>query len=259
MATWFKSIASLGAVVLAVECAGLCNAVAQDHILHMKPAKPTVSPLEELEILDPAGDPEGKPRSIVKPGVNGLPQIEVPPTIIVHRFYYTGDRDFQGPMLQGGPMIFAANSPATGEQIYVDVLLPPGAPRIKYRRDRIVYEYRDRSLTVKFGHPGPLGLGKAAKPTVSICHHLPIRKDLQRHEEAKKVAMKDVWTRTGVPTAASHLTQSSKQVVGVAADTVHTVGETATAPVIAIWKATPLSSLSNGQVKQPAFDVPGVR
>lgn len=226
---------------------------------HSQAPKPTVSPMDELQILDPSVDPEGKPRPLVVPGGNGELQIQIPPTVIVHRFYYTGDRDFQGPMIQGGPMIFAVNNPATGEQEYVDVLLPPGAPRIKYRRDRIVYEYRDRAITVAFGHPGLSGKGKHARTTVSIKHHCPIRKDVERQREAKQEESRALWARTGIPEAKAQVKQSSHEVVGVAADAVQFVGKTATAPVIAIWQATPLSKLNNAEVKQPAFNEPGVR
>ncbi|MDX1970636.1 MAG: hypothetical protein SFV23_25930 [Planctomycetaceae bacterium] len=108
---------------------------------------PGVSPTEEIEILDPQVDPEGKPRSVLT--ADGR-RIDIPQTVLVHKHFYTGDRDFQGPMLQGGPMLIAVTSPATGERIYVEVQLPPGAPRVYYRRDMIVYVFRDVRVVVDF-------------------------------------------------------------------------------------------------------------
>lgn len=236
-----------------------CQSLAIADHLHRK-AVPTVSPADELEILDPRVDPEGKPKALMLPSPDGTQQIEIPPTIIVHRYYYTGDRDFQGPMLKGGPTVLTVQNPATGEQAYVEVLLPPGAPRIHYRRDRIVYEYRTEFITVKFGHPGPLGMGKLAKPTVAITHHSPAAKDAMKHLEQKHISTGEWLERTGIPHAASTVAKTGQQVVSSSADTIHTVGNRVTAPVIAAWKATPLSSLTaTDQIKQPKFEGPGTR
>jgi hypothetical protein len=219
---------------------------------HRRPL-PNVPPIDELEILDPRVDPEGKPRAQVLPGANGLSQVVTPPTIIVHRYYYTGDRDFQGPMLQGGPTLLTANDPATGEQVQVEALLPPGAPRIRYRSDKITYVYRDRSITLCFGHPGPLGIGRIGKPAIVITHHSALH-----HTAVEKTRYqaqhREWWARTGIPAAATEVTTTSKSFVNHAADTVHTVGDTATAPIKAVWRATPLSSLTNSQERQPDFN-----
>ena len=155
MQEWSVSFVAIfcGLLIAGLMC-GAGSVMAGDHKLRKDRAVTTVPPIDELEILDPRVDPEGKARALILPGTNGLPQVEVPPTVIVHRYYYTGDRDFQGPMLPGGPVIITVNSPATGERIYVEALLPPGAPRITYRRHRIVYEYRVQTITVSFGHPG---------------------------------------------------------------------------------------------------------
>ena len=83
-----------------------------------------VPPTQEIELLDPGVDPTGKPTAIVRPDPNnpGLQQVDVPPAILVHKFYYTGDRTFQGPMLPGGPTIAALNHPKTGERTYVNIV-----------------------------------------------------------------------------------------------------------------------------------------
>ena len=260
-----RRLVSLHTMCLAfVATATLCGsqmAVAGDLLHHSHTrVQPNVPPADELEILDPRVDPEGKPRALVLPSPDGSQQIEIPPTIIVHRYYYTGDRDFQAPMLKGGPTVLAVQNPATGEQAYVNVLLPPGSPRIHYRRDRIVYEFRTEYITVKFGHPGPLGMGKLAKPTVAVTHHSPAAKDAMKHLEQKHKDTGEWFERTGIPQAAATVVKTGQQVASSSADTVHTVGSRVTAPVVAAWKATPLSSItSTGQVKQPKFEAPNFR
>ena len=106
----------------------LTHGAAAGELFHPRDrAQPNVPPIDELEILDPRVDAEGKPRAQVLRGADGLAQLEIPPTIIVHRYYYTGDRDFQGPMLLGGPTLLAVIDPASGEKVSVETLLPPGA------------------------------------------------------------------------------------------------------------------------------------
>ena len=230
------------------------SAEAQDLIHSRNRVQPNVPPIDELEILDPRVDHEGKPQSQIVVGANGVTKVEIPPTVIVHRYYYTGDRDFQGPMLQGGPTLLAVNDPATGEQIYAEAVLPPGAPRITYRRDRIVYEYRDRSIIVCFGNSFPLGLGTIGKPSVSISHHSPALRTVARKAELQRESHREWWVRTGVPEVCTIAVESSKSVANSTADTVKKAGTFVTAPVKAVWKATPLSSLIPCQEKQPAYE-----
>ena len=48
-------------------------------------AQPNVPPIDELEILDPRVDPEGKPHAqqVIEP--NGTSQVEIPPEIAIFR------------------------------------------------------------------------------------------------------------------------------------------------------------------------------
>jgi hypothetical protein len=112
----------------------------------------TVPPWLEIEILDPNADPRGIPA--VVPGAPGSPgnvQIDIPPTVLVHRYYYTGEREFQGPMLPGGPTVVVAGHPRTGERCYVNVQMLPGAPRVIYCGKSIEYNYGDRAVCIHFG------------------------------------------------------------------------------------------------------------
>lgn len=109
-----------------------------------------VSPADELLIIDPKVDSQRRPTPLFKPAGGGV-QIEIPPTVIVHRYYYSGDRDFQGPMIPGGPTVLVANHPVTGEQISLKVQLMPGAPRVRYTKRSILYDYGDRKIGIDFG------------------------------------------------------------------------------------------------------------
>lgn len=112
-----------------------------------------VPPAQEIEILDPRVNPQVNPRAIGIPGPNGL-EVEVPQVAIVHHFYYTGDRRFQGPLLRGGPTIVVAVHPQTGERCYVEVQMLPGAPCICYRCDEIEYDFGRQAIIVQFKRKG---------------------------------------------------------------------------------------------------------
>src|SRR5262245_125102 len=88
-----------------------------------RPHQPApVPPDLEIEVLDPNVDPRGNPTVVTRPaaiptgmGASGRVIVDIPPTVLVHRYYYTGDRSFQYKMLPGGPCIVVASHPKTGE------------------------------------------------------------------------------------------------------------------------------------------------
>ncbi len=77
-------------------------------------------------------------------------QAEVQPTLHVHRNFYNGDKEFQGPLLAGGPTVVSACHPRTGKRLYAQVNLPSGAPIIVYDEDGITYVYRDQRVVLTF-------------------------------------------------------------------------------------------------------------
>ena len=111
----------------------------------------TEAGLNDLVILDPGKHERGLPAVIVE-YMSGHPEIDIPPTVHVHRYYYSGDKIFQGPIIQGGPIVLVANHPKSGERMYVDVVLPPGTPRIQHTKNSISYIYSNKRVEVKFQH-----------------------------------------------------------------------------------------------------------
>ncbi len=83
--------------------------------------------------------------------------IEIPPSVHVHRYYYSGDKEIQGPVITGGPTLVVAKHPATGQQMYVEVTLPSGAPKIAYNKKGITYVFPKRRVGVKFCNSRLLG------------------------------------------------------------------------------------------------------
>ncbi len=117
-----------------------------------------VPPGLEIEVLDPGADPLGNPAVELQSGKGGTMQVDIPPVILVHRYYYSGDRSFRAQMLPGGPTIVVANHPKTGERCYIPVQMTPGAPRVTYTAKKIEYDFGRRGITIAFGLFG--------KPTV---------------------------------------------------------------------------------------------
>ena len=191
---------------------------------------PSVPPVDELEILDPKVDPEGKPRAVVLPDGPGV-RVEVPPTVIVHNYYYTGERDFRGPLLRGGPTVLVLNHPRTGAQTYVPVQMLPGSPRVFYDKSSVAYDFGRKRVLVHFPLVGP--------PTVRYCDSRGSAGDAA-DDAAHGVSG---WmTRTGIPHVVHHVTRGTGDAIHASADRIHDAGNLVAAPVTRLWQASPLST-----------------
>lgn len=101
--------------------------------------------------------------------IDGKKVVTIPQTVIVHKYYYTGDRSFQAPLLKGGPTIVVFQHPETGCQAMLEVQMLPGAPRITYRREFIEYDFGEQSIRLEVGN---IGLwGKVHEPRVKYRRH----------------------------------------------------------------------------------------
>ncbi len=100
---------------LAVNTASSLSFGAQHHLS-------TVPPTMEIEVLDPRADPLSRPAVELKTDCEGGMQVDIPRPVIVHKLYYSGNRNFQAQMLPGGPSVVVANHPRTGERCYIDVV-----------------------------------------------------------------------------------------------------------------------------------------
>ncbi len=128
-------------------CALAWALVAPAMILAAAAAEPRDPGLNELVIRDPGVHEQGLPA--VEIGADG--KVDIPPTLHVHRYYYSEDKEYQGPMITGGPTTVVAQHPSTGERLYIDVVLPPGAPTIAYDRHSITYVYPHKRVVICFG------------------------------------------------------------------------------------------------------------
>lgn len=203
----------------------------------LRPAAAPVPPTQEIELLDPGVDPTGKPAVVVRPGPGGQ-QVDIPPAVLVHKFYYTGDRTFQGPMLPGGPMIVAVNHPKTLERVYVPVTLPPGAPRVTYTSHAIRYDYGPQTVSVVFGVCG--------KPTVKYSQGTVAGERVKEAAGAVVADTRSLIQRTGIPDGVHRAAQGTKAVVVKGADLVNAVGRVALTPIAKL--------LPSGAEPRPARD-----
>ncbi len=111
--------------------------------------EPTAAGLHDIVVFDPGAHERGLPAVELDPHGKGL-KVEIPPAVHVHRYYYSGDKEIQGPIITGGPTVVVASHPKTGEKMYIDVVLPAGAPRIAYNKHSITYVYPHQRVEVKF-------------------------------------------------------------------------------------------------------------
>lgn len=111
--------------------------------------EPRVAGLDDLVIFHPNDHERGLPKVEFKQTEEGL-KVDIAPTVHVHRYYYSGDREYQGPILQGGPTVIVANHPKSNERLYINVMLPSGTPVIAYDKDSITYIYPNYRVKVCF-------------------------------------------------------------------------------------------------------------
>jgi hypothetical protein len=144
----------------ALICLRWCAALASLVWLHFGGAvtaqerQARVSPVLEIEVIDPNVDSRGNPAVVVTQDGLGRQQVEIPPALIVHRYYYTGDRSFRGPDLPGGPSIIIAQNPRNGQQVYLPVQMLPGSPIVKYSSRSIEYDFGNHAVIVAFPQVG---------------------------------------------------------------------------------------------------------
>lgn len=196
----------------------------------LRPAAAPVPPGQEIEVLDPNVDPTGKPlakvTSFAPPAFDAqypvlpaaLPQqqVDVPPAVLVHKFYYTGDRTFQAQFLPGGPLIVSVNHPKTLERVYVPVTLPPGAPRVTYSDDTVRYDYGPQSVSLVFGHCG--------NPRVRYSQSTNASENARTRISATKAQTRSFVQRTGIPQGMQRFRDTSKETFGTVADRISDVG-----------------------------------
>lgn len=113
------------------------------------PAAERVAGFDELVIYDPGVHDRGLPGVQFVPGGTDV-QVEIAPALHIHRFYYNGEKEFQGPLLSGGPTVVVAQHPRTGKQMYIDVQLPSGAPVVRYDKDAITYAFPNQRVVLSF-------------------------------------------------------------------------------------------------------------
>jgi len=196
-----------------------------------------VPPEDELIIIPPDVDSLDRPQAVFVDNGRGAQHIEIPPTVIVHRYYYSGDRSFQGPMIPGGSTVVVANHPKTGEQVQLKATLKPGAPRIHYCRSSIKYEYPDQYICVNFGvlpfsHPKVVYMEKSSAVFVT--------KNVVEHVGN---TTKDIAQRSGAVSAVTTVDQFAKNAFVAGFERVGDVGRVIITPVSNLYQATPISGL----------------
>jgi hypothetical protein len=192
-----------------------------------------VPPTLEIEVLDPNVDPLGNPAVITRPAPGGL-AVEIPPVVLVHRYYYTGDRTFQGPLLPGGPSIIVVNDPTTGVRLYLQVQMLPGAPTVTYSRHSITYDYGPQAITLKFKHHD--------KTEITYTEGVAFTERVRRSSEHYKQGVRTLVDRSGLPMASSFARKAVKNVALTTVDRVHDAAKLVAGPIVKLVQSTPLGS-----------------
>ncbi len=171
----------------------------------LRPAAAPVPPSQEIEILDAGQSATAMPEIVTHIGEDGIQRVDIPPAVLVHRFYPSGDRNFQGPMLPGGPTVVSVNHPKTLEREYVLVTMPPGAPRVFYSGKSIIYDYGPQSVTLAFG---PCG-----KPSVKYSQGIHAVEKVKDAAERAKERTEELAETAGFPAGLRYVRTQTKALV----------------------------------------------
>ncbi len=185
---------------------------------------PAVPPHLEIEVLDPNVDAEGNPAVRLVPQTDGTTRVDIPPTVLVHRYFYTGNRSFQAQLLRGGPSIVVVNHPRTGERCYVPVQMLPGAPRVTYREHEIEYDYGHHAVSVHFGRWGV--------PKVTYRNGRAVGTRAVAAAAAVGGAGVQLASHAGLPTAMRGTAEGAKQAVVAAVGGLRETSKMALTPVV---------------------------
>ncbi len=141
-------------------------------------AEPRTPFQNELVVYDAGTHERGLAEIELRPTDLGTEvEVDVSRALHVHRTYYTGDKEFQFNLIQGGPTTVVVNHPRTGEKLYVEVDLPAGIPIIAYNQHSIAYVFPDRRVIIHF----PRFSRKACVSVVNVKGHGAIRTMWERH------------------------------------------------------------------------------
>ncbi len=208
---------------------------------------PKVSPIDEILIIPPQVDGELKPRPVfVKNEGTGTLHIEIPPTVIVHRYYYSGDREFQGPMLPGGPTVIVANHPKTGEQVSVQAQMMPGAPRVRYCHNCIIYNYSDRILTLDFGSC------LNGQPRMVYQRHDQMSLGLREKASEVRETTNGFIQASGLSQATAEVRKRGQDVILATGQRINTTGSAVFGRALSLWDSTPVGDLAKPSTRQNA-------
>ncbi|EAQ77148.1 hypothetical protein [Blastopirellula marina] len=195
--------------------------------------EPRVAGLHDLVVVEPGMHRDGLPAVSIRDSGESF-TAEIPPTLHIHRYFYSGDREFQGPIIQGGPTVIIASHPKTGQRVYTEVTLAAGSPVIAHNKHGIEYIYDHSRIEINYG---------CDEQSVRVKYHSGqgVRRNLANFRE-------HVFENAG-----QHLGQS--QTLGALKETMHGGGQLAKSAVGAVDSCT--AKLLNG-AKSLSSAIPGV-
>ena len=202
-----------------------------------------VSPADEIQIIMPGTSRQMRPEAVV----TGQ-KVEIPPTILVHKYYYSGDRDFRAPSFPGGPTLVVVQSPETGQQLCLEVQMPAGSPRVFYRRHWIDYHFGKQVVRIQFCNP--LQLHEQQQPVVK---YLKATADLRQPTAACSDSAAGQWVeKTGLPSMAKGSVDTAKSLADSTAGGIHTVSTAVLAPFRQVRDSTILSRFTKSNPEAEA-------
>lgn len=177
-------------------------------------AQERVSGLHELVVIPSDEAENGRPTVRLRDDYDQGMQIEVKPNLHVHPNFYSGKKEFQGPIIVAGPAMIIANHPDTGEPSYIRTNLPGGSPLVIHQPRSITYIFEEKQVVVSFPR---------RNPEAAVVRHINNRRWGRESAEHLGQVVSGVQTRMGNSQTVTAFKDGLAQGGGVIRGTVHSI------------------------------------
>jgi hypothetical protein len=138
------------------------------------------------------------------------------------------------------------NHPRTGERLYIEAQLLPGAPRVIYTSCSIEYDYGKEGVKLTFGRIGP--------PMVSYRNMTRLHRSIGCALKGAAGGVHHLSERSGLSELSHKAACGAKGAASTAIDGVKTAGKVVLTPAAQIVNVLPLTKILSSSIEQRAAE-----
>ncbi len=149
-------------------------------------------------------------------------------------------------MMPGGATVVVANQPRTGDHVSITTTLMPGAPRIRYCKTCIVYNYNECCITLDFGLCGD------SEPHMVYHRDDSVSTHVQNEIRSVRQTTKGFISASGLPDAAQGIRKRGQDAILATGQRINSTGTAVFGRAVRLWDSTPTGDLGKPSTRQNA-------